>query len=95
MENSIHYDKGLHLSRNYPNPFTDRTTIEFSSAKDDLLELEIFDIVGQLIMKKRLIPAPGKIQKETLDLSNCPSGIYLYRLKSGRRFKTGKMLIFK
>lgn len=46
-ENSV--PDGFHLSQNFPNPFNSQTTIEVSIAEKSHIELEIFNINGQLV----------------------------------------------
>ena len=65
--------------QNYPNPFKDFTTIEFTSP-GGLMELRLFDNQGRLL--KTLVNAPlakGNYT-EILDGNNLPAGNYYYQL---------------
>jgi len=86
--------------RLYPNPFNPATNIEFSLARPDLINLEIYDIRGQKV--KTLINseyAAGTYQiiwngRNDQD-KEVSSGVYFYRL-TGREFEsTGKMILLK
>ncbi len=91
----------FNLERNYPNPFNPTTTISFSVAQTTSdVSLEIFNIKGQKV--KTLysgIAEEGKHSilwygKDTNDKS-VSSGIYFYKLKTGKKELTRKMLMLK
>ncbi len=88
------------LHNNYPNPFNPETTISFSLDKAEQVTLEIFNIKGQKIktlLSDYLIPGRynhnwnGKDEKGI----NVSSGLYLYRLKCGKKTTTKKMTLLK
>ena len=68
---------------NYPNPFTFNTNIEFFSEKDGLVELKIFNILGESII--------------TLSKLNRPSGIYFDKWNgldsSGKKVSAGVYIL--
>ena len=68
---------------NYPNPFTFDTNIEFFSEKDGLVELKIFNILGESII--------------TLSKLNRPSGIYFDKWNgldsSGKKVSSGVYIL--
>ena len=91
------------LSQNYPNPFNPSTKIKFNipsvgdayyvSPTNTLLK--VYDILGREI--KTLINKPmqkGEYEIE-FDGSDLPSGIYFYRLCSGKFNQTKKMIYIK
>ena len=91
----------FNLERNYPNPFNPATTISFSVAQTTSdVSLEIFNIKGQKV--KTLysgIAEEGKHSilwngKDTNDKS-VSSGIYFYKLTTGKKELTRKMLMLK
>ncbi len=81
--------------RIYPNPFSHKTTIEYSLYNQDLVLLEIFDIKGQkittLVNEKQ---HAGKYQIE-FDASELPAGIYFFSLKTSQGKQTGKMVLIR
>ena len=83
------------LFNNYPNPFNPYTTIEFELAKDEFVELIVYDILGSevetLVSEKK---ETGHYQYR-FDASNLPSGVYIYRLKAGDFIQTKKMVLMK
>lgn len=86
---------GFSLSQNYPNPFNPATTIVYNIPYSNHVTLEVYNILGQRI--KKLV---DELQYEgnykiTFDASELPSGVYIYRLKSGSYTASKKMLILK
>jgi hypothetical protein len=92
---------GQVILRNYPNPFSYFTTIEYISP--DLLPgtrviLEVFNLnmvrVAGLVNH---VDQAGKYNERwdgcDLNGNRLPSGIYIYRLKAGETFKYGRMMI--
>ena len=99
-ENSI--PKEYALEQNYPNPFNPSTVIEYSIPVVDAkfasttnVTLKVYDILGNevstLVNKKQ---SPGNYEVE-FDASSLSSGIYFYRLISGKYLKIKKMLLLK
>jgi hypothetical protein len=85
---------------NYPNPFNPETTISFEIPKTDNVSLQIYNLKGQLIrtLVNDYLPA-GKqsIVWNGTDNNNQPvsSGVYLYKIKTGKCTKSAKMLLLK
>ena len=88
------------IQQNYPNPANPTTTIEFTLPESGEVSLVIYNLRGQVI--KTLIN--GSIQagvhyvvwdgKDTFG-NNIPSGLYIYRLKAGRRIFTRKLTLME
>ena len=81
--------------RNYPNPFNNRTTIEYSLPSDGHVVLQVFDILGRHV--ETLIngfQAAGNYQTDW-DSRDLTSGYYFYKIQSGSSVQTGQMLLLK
>ncbi len=83
---------------NYPNPFTDQTTLSFYLKNDVRVSIEIFNILGKKV--KSLLNEEMKAGKQKVlwngknDLSNSlANGFYLYKIKAGNNTVTKKMLL--
>lgn len=86
--------------RNYPNPFNPETTISFDLPEESDVRLEIYNIKGQKVKT---------LQSERLDAGNhsviwngtnsnskqVASGVYFYRLTTGKKKLTKKMILMK
>ena len=68
---------------NYPNPFTNKTTIEFNTAGGHTL-IQIIDTAGRLLVNllEKDYAAAGRYTV-TFDASHLPTGIYYARLQNG------------
>ena len=83
------------LYQNYPNPFNPLTTIVFSIVKKEKVILEVYDLLGQkvkLLLNDEIEKGRYKINFNSLGLS---SGIYFYKLSTGRNSITKKMVILQ
>ena len=83
------------LYQNYPNPFNPETVIEYDIPKDDHVEIEIYDVLGekiQTLINERINAGKHKIKFDAKKLS---SGTYFYRLRSDKLTITKKLLLLK
>ncbi len=83
---------GSTLITNYPNPFTNRTEIEFSTAGGHTL-IQIIDNSGRLLLNllEKDYPAASR-EKIPFDASHLPSGVYYARLQNGATQQVRPML---
>jgi len=83
------------LHQNYPNPFNPITVISYQLAVGSEVELSVYNTLGQkiaaLVSEKQ---QAGKHQV-SWDASGHISGIYYYRLQTGRYSETKKLLFLK
>jgi hypothetical protein len=76
----------------YPNPITDRSQIQFSIAKDEKVNLSVFDIHGRKITNILNKNLPAGTYNYSLS-KNLPSdGIYFLRLKTQEGIATRKFI---
>lgn len=92
---------GFALYDNYPNPFNPSTTIEFDISSPGLVEIAVFNIVGQKIrtLTDKQFSQAGRYKVEWNGRDGLGrlvgSGVYFYRLKAGDVIKTKKMIMVK
>lgn len=85
----------LHLDRNTPNPFNPTTTIRFAVTEVAHVTLSIFDLAGrELIILVDEVLAAGRYE-HVLDGGGLPSGIYFYRLATGKSEEVRKMTLIR
>jgi hypothetical protein len=83
------------LFQNYPNPFNPSTTIRFSVVQPDLVRIKIYDVLGREVkILVNEIKQAGTYEVQ-FDASGLASGIYLYRIESGKFVQTKKMILLK
>jgi hypothetical protein len=80
------------LLQNYPNPVNDRTDIYFSSGRNLVVELKIFNVVGTEVGTYRQKAKTGS-NKFSVDTKDLPSGVYLYSLSNGEKTLTRRMVV--
>jgi photosystem II stability/assembly factor-like uncharacterized protein len=95
IEASHSVSSGNILSQNYPNPFTETTTITWQLPKDSPVILKVYDFTGREV--KTLVDgnqAKGE-HKVKFDLPGLPAGVYFYRLRLNGKVETKKMVYLK
>jgi hypothetical protein len=94
-ENNMPITDRIILDQNYPNPFTETTTITCQLPKDVYVVLKVYDFIGREV--KTLVAgkqAKGE-HKVKFDASNLPAGVYSYQLWVNGKVETKKMLFLK
>ena len=87
--------KQFQLSQNYPNPFNPSTVIDYKIAEAGIVELTVFNILGeriQTLLKKYQSAGSYEAAFNAEDIS---SGIYLYKLTAGNNTQFRKMIFMK
>jgi hypothetical protein len=84
------------LSQNYPNPFNPSTVIRYGIPEDGPVLLEVFDIIGQRVLKlvDESMQARG-FYEVSFNRGILPSGVYFYRIISGTFVELKKMVLAK
>ena len=100
----------FYLSQNYPNPFSEKTTIKFCVAYKGKVKLEVFNPEGEIIKTLLDEEKEAGTYEVEFDVSGClsglspdrdgegrnlPEGIYVYQLKAGDFSSAKKMLKIK
>ncbi len=78
----INQRAGTNLLGAYPNPFTERTTLEYTSAGGRVM-IQVFNEEGQLLRTVLNQPVPAGTYKVDVDLGDLPAGVYYARLQNG------------
>lgn len=83
------------LSQNYPNPFNPTTNITYQIPQAGNIKIQLYDILGRQV--RTLVDSyktKGKY-KITFNGSGLPSGVYIYRIKSGEFTASKKLVLMK
>jgi hypothetical protein len=89
------------LAQNYPNPFNPSTSISYSITNEGNVELNVYNIKGQLVKKlfnEHQLTGNYTINWDGTDLNKrkVSSGLYFYRLKvNDKIIATKKMIMLK
>jgi len=83
------------LYQNYPNPFNITTKISFQLPEPGFVNLSIYDIGGKLV--ETLVNEHKSSGFYSIDwnASKCESGIYLYKIESGKFVSVKKCIFVK
>ncbi|MBI1936984.1 MAG: DUF5011 domain-containing protein [Ignavibacteriales bacterium] len=83
------------LKQNYPNPFNPATTISFQLPEAGFVTLKVYDILGNEIKTLVNNNLGAGYYNVDFDGSNLASGIYIYRLTTGKFTQSNKMILSK
>lgn len=83
------------LNQNYPNPFNPTTKISYALKDAGLVELKLYDILGNEVAVIVNENQSAGIYEVSFNAGNLPSGIYFYRLTSGNFMDTKKLILLK
>jgi len=78
--------------RNVPNPFMERTTIEYQLAQAGSVTIRVFDLLGAEVRTVRTAGRAGQ-NRYVLNAQGLQDGLYLYKLETGRSSFTGRMIV--
>ena len=77
----------------YPNPATDKLTIEIEGSNSKDFIIEVFDIIGNKIYESK--QDNKTTLKHTIDFSSQRAGIYLLKIRAGNSFTVYKFILSK
>ncbi|KAK3604998.1 hypothetical protein CHS0354_000663 [Potamilus streckersoni] len=79
------------LGQNYPNPFNNQTIIEYGISTTRHVLVKVFDLLGREVATLVDAVQERGRYRYVFDAQRLPSGVYFYRIKSGRMVATRKM----
>ncbi|MBX2974799.1 MAG: T9SS type A sorting domain-containing protein [Ignavibacteriaceae bacterium] len=83
------------LSQNYPNPFNPVTIISYQIKEQGLVQLNVYNLLGQEIVTLSNEVQPAGIYEVPFDARNLPSGVYIYSLRVNDFIQNNKMTLMK
>ena len=83
----------VRLLGNYPNPFSERTTIRIQLGQPEHLTVSIFNVEGRQVMELARGRLPAGINEFEFDGTGLASGIYLYKVSGKSISESGKLLL--
>ena len=84
------------LEQNYPNPFTDATTIPLNLEYDSDINISLYDLTGRKILTAFNGQMNAGVNNFTLNRNSLASGYYIYKVSISNpngRFEESKKLI--
>ncbi len=88
-------DLVFELYPNYPNPFSERTTISFAVPKAGRVKLQVFDVLGRKV--GTLLDESGLKGRYDVGFNarNLPAGVYFVHLEAGGKRATQQMVLVR
>jgi hypothetical protein len=83
------------LAQNYPNPFNPTTSIEFIIPQAGLVNLSVFNLLGEKVAQLVNEVKESGNYSVAFDASNLSSGIYIYTLQVNGNILTKKMTLLR
>jgi hypothetical protein len=83
------------LEQSYPNPFNGITQITFRIAREEMVALKVFDMLGRevaTLYEGRCLPG---VFGASFNAASLASGVYLYRLQTPSHAETRKIILMK
>jgi len=100
VDNPVPLPDKFELKQNYPNPFNPETNISFALPEASNVKIVIYNVLGQKV--RTLVDQEFKAGVRTIrwdgrnDIgSKVASGMYIYRVVSGKNVATKKMTLLK
>jgi hypothetical protein len=69
------------LHGNYPNPFNPSTTIEYSTPREGIVTLQVYDVLGRMVSKTSAGTQSPGTHTIIFNAGTLSSGVYYYRLQ--------------
>jgi hypothetical protein len=83
------------LYQNYPNPFNPSTNIKFNLEENGFVTLNIYNVLGQKVKTLVAEELSFGTHQVSFDASSLSSGVYFYKLESGKQTSIRKMMLLK
>ena len=87
------YEKGDYAIHNFPNPFSEKTTISLSGIEGGyLISMNIYNTLGEKILSKNFI---GENSQILFERGNLATGVYYYQILNamGKVIVSGNFII--
>ena len=85
----------LGFAQNYPNPFSETTTIRYSLPQAMTVRLRVFDVLGRAVVTLVDTQQDGGLYEVPFEAKNLPGGVYFYRLQLDFLTFTRKMVLMR
>ncbi len=83
------------LMQNYPNPFNPETTIRFAIPEAGNVKLVIYNTLGEKVTELVNTHLSAGYHTYNFNAEKLSSGVYVYRIESGKFTDTKKMMLLK
>jgi exopolysaccharide biosynthesis protein len=95
MDDESYLPTQTELYQNYPNPFNPSTVIQFSMPEAGMVSVTVYDLLGRVVAQPLNEQRSAGTHTLNFDASHLSSGMYIYRLETGRQQISRKMMLIK
>ncbi len=95
VEEMLQNPSGISLSHNYPNPFSNQTSIAYSLSRGADVTISVYNVMGQEVANLVNNFRTAGSYSVVWDASDVPAGIYTFRIKADGFAQTKKMMKLK
>jgi subtilisin-like proprotein convertase family protein len=95
FRSSISEREGYVLEQNQPNPFRDKTVVNYSIPESAEVKFTVFDISGRVLLVKKLDATAGWNQVEFNKDELSVPGVLIYQMESGDFVSNRKMILIE
>jgi subtilisin-like proprotein convertase family protein len=95
FRSSISEREGYVLEQNQPNPFRDKTVVNYSIPESAEVKFTVFDISGRVLLVKKLDATAGWNQVEFNKDELSVPGVLIYQMESGDFISNRKMILIE
>lgn len=92
VSNRDAFDAVVERVQLFPNPSAGPVQLEMTLGQANLLDLDLLDLYGRALWSERRTAGPGE-ERQVLDFSHLPSGMYLLRLRIDRAQRTFRLVL--
>ena len=85
----------LNVSQNFPNPFSNETTVEYSLENASEVSYTVVDLAGNTILEVNEGNVSAGKHAITIDGSSLANGVYYFNMTAGGAQTTHKMIVNK
>jgi len=79
----------------YPNPATNRLSIQINPVIDETISINILDAMGRVVLRHQQDVNASTISTTSLDITDLVSGLYYIQIDSEYKFETKKITVLK
>lgn len=83
------------ISNIYPNPFNNRTTLEYTLDRPGLVNISLHDLQGREVLSLFTGDLDAGVHRQTANADDLPNGLYFISLNAAGRTATRKMILLK
>ncbi len=81
--------------RNYPNPFSKNTIIEFHLPQEEKVKLSVYDLLGREVIVLVNETKMAGVYKINLEVTKLSAGTYIYHIQAGEFTENRRFIVLK